>query len=154
MDFLGQVVHLIVSSFLSLGLVNTVLIVGIVVGLFLLTRFVSAITTNEYVKANQTLLAMLGDTLFNAIMLVAWGKVDYSEFEEKALDYEREYGRYIDPRMWYVLERAEDWLEGYGFQVEFDELLAIAESVYRQADLDGKLPPRIPDDEDIPVAVV
>lgn len=147
MEFINEVVNFVVNAFLGLNALEIVLIVAIAVGLFLLTRLITAITTNEYVKANETLLALLGNTLFDAVMLVAWGKVDYSVYDQKAADYENEHGRWIDPRMWYVIDKAEAWLETYGFDVEFDELIARAEAIYRQAQLDGKLPPDELDDE-------
>lgn len=152
MEFLQGLVEFIGAAFLRLNALELVLIVAIVVGLYFLSRLVTAITTNEYVKANDILLGMLANSITNAIMYAAWGQIDFSEYSDKAADYEQEHGRYIDPRMWYVLDKAEAWLETYGFEIEFDDLLSRAEALYQDLKLEGRLPLR--SEDDLPVAEV
>lgn len=146
MEFLQGLVEFIGAAFLSLNALEMVVLVAIVVGLYFLAKLVTAITTNEYVKANEVLLSMLADSLVDAIMYAAWGKVSFDEYTDKAADYEQEHGRYIDPRMWYVLDKAEAWLATYGFELEFDDLLARAEALYQNLKLEGRLPDNELDD--------
>lgn len=116
---------------MSNELIGIVAVIVIVIVLFLLERLVSAIRSNENLSEYVKVMGMLDDTIADTIIYVAFGDVDLSAYEVKAREWEDKNGRWIDPRMWFVLDKAEIYAKDNGLEIEFDDLLVRAESIYQ-----------------------
>jgi hypothetical protein len=109
-----------------------------VVGLLVLLMVIVAWAAHKFglveaVTHREKEIKLLSNFLLDNVMLIAHGSaVDLSPYEDRASERQENGEQYIDPRMLFLMDKADDYISGrVGFNVSFDELYAKAEAVYQ-----------------------
>src|SRR5690606_39047416 len=88
---------------------------------------VNAFRKTEFYKQHQTLWALVDDRIADLIWLIEVGDVDLTEYNKRADEREAKGESFIDPRMLYLLDQAQAWVQAkLGVELDFEELLARA----------------------------
>jgi len=119
--------------------VTTVLAIIVAVVIWTL----AAVRRSEWMQANTKLYDMLVEFATNAIIYTAFRATEEELAPYKLKEDERaEAGHiFIDYRMLFVLDKLEVWLNQHpGLNIEFDDLLVVAEGIYRRVVHDPSLP--------------
>lgn len=127
--------HLWASLVASLGGEATALVFValLVFGMWVLWRIQQAVVRSEFYKKNQLKIDLLDDVIVNFIFLAAFGNVDLTPWQVKADKRVEDGLEYIDPRMLYVVDKAEEFANSkFHLNLEFDDLLARAERIFQE----------------------
>lgn len=112
-------------------LVATVL--GVVM-LILVSLVATAFRSSEIYVQNKRKLDLLGDFLLDQVVAIEAREadIDLTPYEQR-VDERAEQGlEYIDPRMLYLLDKADDYVSARsGLTISFDELLAKSERIFQ-----------------------
>lgn len=122
-----HVLTVIAPEVLPVLLLAAFFVVTVVVGVVL-----SAIRDNEVVKKNQKLFDMLDDMMWRSIVIINGGDKELEAYEDMAEQREEEGLEFIDPRMLFVLEQGEKFMQSRGFHVDLEELYIRAQALYRE----------------------
>ena len=99
---------------------------------FLVSFVLSAFRKTEVFRQYEAYFRLIDDVLYGAILAAQGTAVDLAPFEQRVEERHAEGLVYIDPRMLYVLERAEGWAGTHGFgNIDFEETLTRAEGLYQ-----------------------
>ncbi len=92
---------------------------------------VSAFRKTEFYKQHELLWNLVDNRIADLIWLIEVGDVDLTEYNKKADEREAAGKPHVDPRMLYLLDRAQAWVEEkLGVKLDFEELLGRAEHIF------------------------
>lgn len=128
MDFLLWLAEYFKMSLFEMGALVAITS-GIVIGSWAMIQ----IGKRNFTDREIMLMAMLEDFILSTVVKVINQDVDLAPYEEKADARAKEGLTYLDPRMLFVLDQADDWVsKRSGFNVDFEELAARAERIYQE----------------------
>lgn len=133
MDILAILVSLWTSLSHSLGgdALALAFTVGLSVALVSVWLALSAFRKTEFYKQHQALWDLVDGRIADLVWLIEVGDVDLSEYKKKADEREAAGLEFVDPRMLYLLDKAQSWVkEKFGVELDFEELLARAEHIF------------------------
>jgi|ERR1041385_3598660 hypothetical protein len=114
---------------------SLVVIVVFFVALFLVGLLFSSLRKTEFFKQNEMFIVAVGQKALDFILHAEYGEEYNSvadEYQTKANDRVAKGLYYVDPRMLFVIDKLESYVDQkFNVHLEFDDLLAIAESKYR-----------------------
>lgn len=119
---------------LSQSLGGEALALAFVVGFaFVLTALalgLQAFRKTEFYKQHQALWDLVDGRIADLIWLVNVGEVDLAPYDKRVEEREAAGLDYVDPRMLYLLDKAQEWVKTkFGVELDFEELLARAEHI-------------------------
>lgn len=112
-------------------LMAVLIVTAFVVALTAIWLVVGAIRRTEFFKQYQSVWELVDDRIADLVWLIEVGDVDLTEYERKAEQREQEGLSHVDPRMLYLLDKAEEWVNAtLNIELDFDVLLARAEHIF------------------------
>lgn len=133
MDLIAILQAFWASLVASLGgeALSLLFVVGFAVALLALWTGVSAFRQTELYKQHAALWGLIDDKIADLIWLIEFGDVDLKAYELRAEQREAAGETYIDPRMLYLIDRAQAYVkERFGIDVDLEDLLARAEHIF------------------------
>lgn len=133
MDILQFLVSLWTSLANSLGgdALALAFTVGLTVALVSVWLALGAFRKTEFYKQHQALWDLVDGRVADLVWLIEVGDVDLTEYEKKADEREAAGLEFVDPRMLYLLDKAQAWVkEKFNVELDFEELLARAEHIF------------------------
>lgn len=92
---------------------------------------INAIRRTEIYKQNEHIIKELNALLADYIIMAALGRFDVDAWKAEEKRREEVGLPHIDYRMLFVLDKAENWLEQRGIDMELEDLYARAERIYK-----------------------
>ncbi len=121
-----------VGELLTPEVINVLLIMCVAVLIFFVAYVSSAIAGTEQGKQALTIWKMVDDALYNAAMVMLHTDYDVDEAQDMANNYEKLYGKKIDPRLAYSIKQAENHIEKHApFDFDFWDVYHRAEAIYQ-----------------------
>jgi len=100
--------------------------------MFFISSFVlGAIRKTEVYRQYEVYFRLIDDVIYGAIMAVEGDSVDLTVFTDRAEVRVAKGLVFIDPRMLYVMDRAEAWSKGRGVELDFEQILTRAEGLFQ-----------------------
>jgi hypothetical protein len=110
---------------------SVLFVAGFTAAMVMLWLGVSAFRKTEFYKQHAALWNLIDDKIADLIWLIEFGDVDLTDYEHNADVREQEGKTYIDPRMLYLLDKAEKYIqEQYNVTVNLEDLLGRAEHIF------------------------
>jgi len=126
-QFILDLANALTPEIMNLGLM--VVLVLLLAAVYFVVR---AIRQSEAYKQYGQQIDMLADVIANAIITAGFGAVDMKPWEQKAQERLEAGNEWIDPRMLFVLDAADQWIERQsGLDIPMDELLQRAEAIFQ-----------------------
>lgn len=136
MDFATQIFNLFKNDAATAFLVVALVVLALAGALAL-----AAFRKTEFYRSYKDRIDLAEAAAVNFIFLAAFGTVDLTEWEAKSAARVEAGLPAIDPRMLYVVDRLETYVNGkLGLHLEFDDILALAERKFQELKNDENSP--------------
>jgi hypothetical protein len=123
---------------------NLLAVVASVLFMVIATWLALKVGANQSLKAYNSVIVAVAQKAVEFIIIAEWGdeyQLHSAEYEQKQAERQAAGDFFVDARMLYVLDKLEQFISAhFGYKLEFDDLLPIAEAKYRELKQSGQLP--------------